>query len=359
MTIYILNFLTLPLYGFIFNRRTLCFIASLQMFLILAFRADTIGVDLPTYQTGFEYISGLSFEDMAVTLNFFHFADLPHLWGFESGWVVLNWLVSAFGFGFHGLLVVCAAINMAVCGWFISRYSKIPWLSFALISALSIYSFMFGILRQSLALSFVLLMTAAFDREKYKTAFFCFLLAFTIHRASLISLALLFLLWIHSQSKNKFVFAFAAWVPFVVLSGFIYNTLVTSVMVLLSNGYEDLNHELQANNLLLLLAGIAIGIILFYDFGTRCTKMESLSLWAVLAALYWETFGLFNDVLARSVAFYLFFVALAIPLVLASYKHRGIAQIGKLAVYILLLAFLVYQLSLDTSIVPYLSVLDE
>lgn len=96
MTIYILNFLTLPLYGFIFNRRTLCFIASLQMFLILAFRADTIGVDLPTYQTGFEYISGLSFEDMAVTLHFFHFADLPHLWGFESGWVVLNWLVSAF-----------------------------------------------------------------------------------------------------------------------------------------------------------------------------------------------------------------------------------------------------------------------
>lgn len=158
---------------------------------------------------------------------------------------------------------MCAAINMAVCGWFISRYSKIPWLSFALISALSIYSFMFGILRQSLALSFVLLMTAAFDREKYKTAFFCFLLAFTIHRASLISLALLFLLWIHSQSKNKFVFAFAAWVPFVVLAGFIYNTLVTSVMVLLSNGYEDLNHELQANNLLLLLAGIAIGIILF------------------------------------------------------------------------------------------------
>lgn len=84
---------------------------------------------------------------------------------------VLNWLVSAFGFGFHGLLVVCAAINMAVYGWFISCYSKIPWLSFALISALSIYSFMFGILRQSLALSFVLLMTAAFDREKYKTAF--------------------------------------------------------------------------------------------------------------------------------------------------------------------------------------------
>lgn len=254
---------------------------------------------------------------------------------------------------------MCAAINMAVCGWFISRYSKIPWLSFALISALSIYSFMFGILRQSLALSFGLLMTAAFDREKYKTAFFCFLLAFTIHRASLISLALLFLLWIHSQSKNKFVFAFAAWVPFVVLSGFIYNTLVTLVMVLLSNGYEDLNHELQANNLLLLLAGIAIGIILFYDFGTRCTKMESLSLWAVLTALYWETFGLFNDVLSRSVAFYLFFVALAIPLVLASYKHRGIAQIGKLAVYILLLAFLVYKLSLDTSIVPYLSILDE
>lgn len=87
MTIYILNFLTLPLYGFIFNRRTLCFIAFLQMFLILALRADTIGVDLPTYQTGFEYISGLSFEDMAVTLNFFHFVDLPHLWGFESGWV--------------------------------------------------------------------------------------------------------------------------------------------------------------------------------------------------------------------------------------------------------------------------------
>lgn len=121
MAIYIFNFLSLPVYGKIFNRRSVCWLAGVQMFLILALRADTLGVDLVSYKAGFDYISGLSFTEMLSTLRFFLQAKLPYPLSFESGWVVLTWLISWFGLGFHFLLVVCAGINMIACSRFIYK----------------------------------------------------------------------------------------------------------------------------------------------------------------------------------------------------------------------------------------------
>ena len=353
MAIYIINYLTLPLYGKIFNRRSVCWMAGVQMFLILAFRADTLGVDLTSYRTGFDYISSLSFTEMLSTLRFFLQADLPYPLSFESGWVVLCWLISWFRLGFHALLVVCAAINMIACGWFIYKYSDLPWLSFSIVCGMSIYTYMFGILRQSLALSFILFSICAFEKQKYKRLIILLLIAFTIHRVSIVAALLLVIMKLGVNNKKAYSRFFIAWIPFVAISGLLYRYVISRVMIFMNKGYAG--HGFQWNNLITLLVIITIAIIALYDFNNIRTSIEALSAWSVLVALYWETLGLFNDNLARSVQLFTFFVAFAIPQVVVNYHDARIAKTGEAVVYILLLGFMIYSLT-GSAIVPYRSI---
>ena len=80
----------------------------MQMFLILALRADSVGVDLTTYKEAFDYISTLTYTDVLSRIRILHTALLPHPFDMESGWMILNWLISVLGFNFRILLVICA-----------------------------------------------------------------------------------------------------------------------------------------------------------------------------------------------------------------------------------------------------------
>ena len=353
MAIYLINYLTIPVYGKIFNRRSICWLASIQMFLILALRADELGVDLLSYRAGFNYISGLSFVQMLSTLRFFFQADLPYPLSFESGWVILNWLISWLGLGFHSLLVLCAAINMTACGWFIYKYSDIPWMSFSILCGINVFTYMFGILRQSLALSFILFAVCAFDERKYKRSILLLLLAFTIHRVSIVAVLLFAIMKLGLNNKKIYNCFFMAWIPFIAISGLLYRYVISRMMSFMYEGYAG--HGFQWNNLLTLLIIITIAIIALYDFNNISSSIEALSVWAILLALFWETIGLFNDNLARIVQIFTFFVSFVVPQVLVSYHDARIAKMGEAVVYILLFGFMIYSLN-GSAIVPYRSI---
>ena len=56
MAIYLLNFISIPIYDLLIkNKKKLVLIVSLQLFLILALRADTLGVDLDNYKQFYEF----------------------------------------------------------------------------------------------------------------------------------------------------------------------------------------------------------------------------------------------------------------------------------------------------------------
>lgn len=348
--IYVFNFLSMPVYGKVFRRRSFCWLASMQMFLILALRADTVGIDLSTYHSAFDYISQLNFEELLSKLHFFQVAGLPYPYSLESGWVVLNWVLSFLGLGFRGLLVFCAATNMVACGQFIYEYSKKPWLSYCIVSGLGIYSCMFGILRQALALSLVLFSICSFDKGNWKKAAVLFALAFTVHRTAMVALVLFALMKLGYKKKKQYIRAFLAWVPFMCVSPIIYNRFVKDVMLWFGKGYSG--NGLHWNNLMTLLLLIVMAIIALCDFRKIDGKVGLLSIWAVLAAVYWETFGLYNDNFARSVQFLTFFVALAIPQVLVGYSDKRVAKIGEAMAYFLLFGFMAYSLH-NSDIVPY------
>lgn len=349
LSVYILNYLSILLYAKIFNRRSFCIVASTQLFIILALRADTLGADLQVYASAFEYISRMDVLDMLSRIRLVKNAVLPYPYSLESGWMLLNWFISYIGFNFRTLLVVCAAINMYAYGKLVYRYSNIPWMSYCIFLALNTYTYMFGILRQSLAMSIVILAVMAFDSNKNK-ALILSLLAFAIHRTAIIVLIFFYIMKKKPKKKQLFMTFVLGWPLFLIISPFIYRNIIIYMMRFFQKGYQGTG--LQWNYLMGLLILIGIMIIFLYSFNNIKNPVECLSIWSIIAAMYWETFGMMNATLARGVQYFIVFITLAVPYVLGNYFDYKIVRLGKIAVSIMLFVYMIVSLQ-GTAIVPY------
>lgn len=349
MEIYLYNYLIMPIYAKILNRRSFCIIASLQMFLILAFRSHDVGVDLTVYSQAFEYISSLSFFEMIMRIRIIHDAILPYPFSMEGGWMILNWTIAFLGLGFHSLLVVCAFINMSVCGLYIYKYSNEPWMSFCIICSLGVYTYMFGILRQSLALSIIVYAIDCYASKSEKKAWGWIFIAFTIHRTALLAIVLILIYRTVDASKAKYKAVLIRWIAFAIASPIIYQA--TKIFFrLFGKGYVGAGF--RWNNLMTLLLFVCIATMMLFDFNKIKTRMQVFFLWCMWAAVFWETIGLYNDNLARSVQYFTYFSAFAIPLIVCSYKNKKVVFCGKGVVYTTLFLFLLYTLK-GSAIVPY------
>ncbi len=324
---------------------------AFQLFLILALRDVTLGVDLPNYSAGYKYISGLDFGDMFSRLGISGIADLVYPFSYENGYTVFNWVVSHIGFSFHAFLVVCAAINISSVSYFIYKYSKKPWLSFVIFVAFGFFVYDFGIIRQSLALSMILWSYILLDKKKYIGSIISFIMAFGFHRIAIIAIPLLFLSRTKYITKNKFIALLLLSLPLLLLSGVLYNNVVISMMSSMGKGYAG--HDMIMNNMFMLLAGISLLVLFFYNFKNINNKIDSVSCFALIFAIYFSIIGLYNDNFARGLQFYSIFLVILIPAVLEQYKDQKIIHILEFLIFVLLSGFMWY--SIEGSIIdPYI-----
>lgn len=321
MAIYLYNILSIPVYRlFIKDKKIFTLTVSVQMFLIMAFRDITIGADLKNYANGFQYIRTLGLAELLPRLRLFQTADLIYRYSYESGYVVLNWVLAKLGCSFHDMLIVFAAFNMISFGCFIYRYSKIPWLSFVLLSGLNMYEYAFGILRQSLAVCIVLWAVPYILEKKYGKACLILLFAFMFHRTSLV----FFLLLVFAEkpfTRKRFQCHMAVWVGMLAVTPVFYEKILSKILILLGKGrYTEVNFRL--NNQIILMVGIALVIYLLIDLQNFVPAGERLILRAYLLSIPVEIIGMCNDSFARSIEYYYIFVILLIPAAIATYQYR-------------------------------------
>ena len=352
MVIYLINIFLILLYSiFIKDKKKFVILVSLQLFLILALRCSTLGVDLNNYSAGFNYIKNLSFFDMLSRLHIIDIAALVYPFDYEGGYVLLNWIVGNLGLSFHGFLIVCAFINIFSVGYFIYKYSDIPWISFIVLCTFGIYTYFFGILRQSLALSFFLLSLHFALQNKKGKAILLFFFAFWMHRAVLIMLPIYLFINRKSITKKSYTIALLLSIPFLLLSGQIYNYIVYPIMSFFGKGY--VGNGFQLNNLIILLYIVAFIVMIFANFkkGSE-NKINSIAIWALILSIYVEILGMYNDNFARVVQMYNTFLLITIPYVVKQYNNQKSIIFVKSLMVILLTSFFVYT-TRESEIVPY------
>ena len=355
MWIYIINFVLIIAYGiFIKNKKLYVSLAAAQTFLILALRAPTLGVDLDNYSAGFEFISGLDLADLVSRLNLIKTAELVYPFDYESGYAVANWIVGKMGFDFHGFLVIHAAFCMFSAGRFIYKYCDDPKVGFALFLSMGFFQYLFGILRQTLALAILLFAIPLIKKKKPIPYILICLLAFTVHRVSLILVPLYFICQIR-LTKKRYIITLAGEVALLALSPVIAKFVLEPLLHLIGKTRYTL--QFNMNMQIIIIALIAVMILIFAPFDKIYEESDQNMLcWMFLLALAIQIIGMYNDVVARAVYIpYIAIVAL-IPNVLERYRHPGLAWVGKIALCSLTLLFMIYQIH-GSVITPYVTFL--
>lgn len=355
MTVLVANAALILLYTAVFhsNKKVVVALGTIQIFLLLALRADTYGTDAIYYMNGYNLISQFSFSGLLASLNpnLFSTAHLVYPFSYENGWVVLNWIVSRFGLEYHWFIVVTSAITAICFGRFVYRYSENPGLSLFVICSMNFLLYSFFILRQTIALC-VCLEAIPFILKRRPLPFcLVMLLAVCFHRSAII-FALLYPLAGMKLKKDTYPKAVILFFVVLLASVTVLSFVVPALLSLFFKAH--LEFKFEWNSLILLQLLITVGCC-FFD--TEKISAESvvnnLLLWALPASLISYVFMLTNVVLARSNEYLWIFIVLLIPLMVRRLEGHLRVLVTMLLV-LLLFGFLVYLVQ-GSVFDPYLS----
>ena len=356
MAVYLYNLVSIPIYGaLIKNRKWLIFLISTQMFLILALRAETIGVDLDNYSTYFYYYQNYSFLDILKSFRFIKSSAIP--WGHESGFVLLSWFVGKLGLEFHALMVVVAAISIAGIGSFVYRYAEDVTLSYMCVVALGVFNTLFGILRQSCGLAIFFAALPALKRRNAKIYFSCVIAATLFHVVFLTMIPLWFL------AKIKMNRSWAA----IVAGGSMAMTLVFPILlkfildpflVKLGRGYGEVPLVFQWNNMFIFILAIFLMVVFLDRSGKSSLKAKQPELsWGFAMALPIQATAFFLPTISRAaIGIFLPVGCVLLGNVLCNYRGKKIAGLIRIVLCLFLIVFYAHNIRGNTNLVPYVAI---
>lgn len=349
MAIYLLLFASVPFWYLIFRKHKKIYVSiiALELFALLAIRSPMLGVDMPNYVGGYEYISKLSFKEMISSLELIFPARLNHLYAYESGYVVLNWVLSHLGINFHGFLIIYAAFCVFAHARFIYKYSKLPWLTFLIFIAFGAYGYLFGLLRQAIAASILLISVDAINKKKLIRFLFLVFIAFTFHRSAMIFLPLYFLSKI-KFNKSVFIGGFAIYAfEFVALVTVAKNIIQAVLLAFGKSSYSISGFSL--NNFTLLLIASLLFFMLVWNMKQNCKEKDYNLICAGLwLGVFLQLGSSYLDLIGRIyTGYFLLFFALAFSWAMRDMKKqsRALYYLGSVMLCGMLFAYYILYLN--------------
>ena len=346
MILYALNFLSIPVYGrFIKNRKRLVLLICLQLFLILALRVDTLGVDLVGYKIYFDAYKELSFVE--IIEGFQCIGNFEHGYSMESGFVVLCWIVGKLGFSFHGFLVIYAIICLSSVGVFIYRYCKDIPMAFIVFLTFGAFVTFFGILRQSLGLAILLFAIPYLKKRNLVKFLILIFIAGLFHSTMWLGVPLYFISKINVTKKTYILGILGSF--FIVASIPILSPiLIAPVLNLFGKTYEISGFEW--NNMYLIIICIAILFTLIYKFEN---EDETVFHWGFIFAVMIQSVAFYFPIFSRvSNAVFMNFLCPIFPTFINSLSKK-FSSLIKWVVVILMLALYIYSID-GNNLIPFI-----
>lgn len=376
MLVYIINYITYYPYGrFLKNKKTISYLISAQLFLILVLRSVSVGwVDLSNYKAGYSYISNLSFIDLLLSLRLVSVAKLVFPFSYESGYVILNWLFAKVGCTFEIFLVFYSAFCILSIKHFIDQNSDIGYLSFALFTALGMYTYSFYVLRQTLAICILLFSVSFIKKRKIIPFLLIVFAAFTVHRISIIFMPLYFVYNL-KVTKKLYIIVTSAIVVLLFTAPVLYRFVINPLLIFIGKqSFADINYSFNFKILLMLV--IFAGIFVIGNFESLFdSDINRLAFYGFTLSIPIEILGMCNEGFARQVDVLFIFVIILIPNLISAcayapnsffdkiifkkipvsaklYIEKHFSVIAETTVYIAFLIFYIYTLR-TSYIVPY------
>lgn len=211
------------------NKKYFIFV-TLFMIILVGFRDFSVGIDTYGYYKTYIRYANIDFN--------YIFRDHVK----EKGYIFIQILFNKLGIGFLGFNILYAVFNFCIISLLIYRYSKMPWLSYFLYICFSFYTLSFTMVRQTLAMSIVILAVMQ-DKKDGIWSFLKFVLfiyiAHMFHSSAIITLPLWFVRRIKFNKRLAIVIFIIAFFTFVFKSKMA--NFVINYATEISDKYESYN----------------------------------------------------------------------------------------------------------------------
>lgn len=272
-----------------------------------------------------------------------------------------NWLLKFFsilsGEEFQVFLIVSAIFIEAAVAYLIYKYSPLPWLSFLVWNCMGFYVSGFNIVKQSIAMGFIMIAFVGIMEEKPKQFTLFTILAGFVHTPALIFLPAYILSRLKFTLQTLIIYTCAAAVIFINRE---------SVVELMQEFYYEegiIGNDTGLGARFFLIVLFIIAGFAMKGFNNKYfSKVANLM---VVAAIL-QMFSGFDNVFTRLTDYYLQFLIIFVPLSFGDYKDEKLIGVSegirldvppklRLVIIIFLSVFLIWfynKCCIDVEIIP-------
>lgn len=320
MTIYVINIAMIGVYSIFYNllrrysksqdklKKFFINISVLQLFLLLALRSKSVGVDANGYLSNFNFVKSSSFQEL-----------LQHR--FEIGYKLLTKFISILTEKDQVFLSIIAGLSIIPVGRFIYKYSKKPFLSFAIYISFNFYMFTFSGLRQSIAFSIIYLSYDYIKQRKPLKFLLMVLLATSFHKSAIIFLPAYFI------TKIKLTETVISGFAFVDIFILVFKKQIMSFVTKHFFQAYEIVESLSVNWFLFSLFIFLVCLFFYKNVVKQDATSQHLYL-LVATGISIMLLATVSTNAMRMANYYYVFVILLIPEVIASLKDSRLALLG-------------------------------
>lgn len=309
------------------------FCGMIMLFLILALKKETVGVDITGYRVQYELSRKISWK----------------VWDyvyFENGYIVLQKVFSKIGISFQVFTMILYAFFCSILYFFVKKYSKNVTISLLIFICYQFFVFSISGLRQTVAMG-ICLIAFMIDYEKKKTlkAIGLIILAMQIHSSAVVFLIVPIVMRLEKKRVDIYI----------------WNILV--LMCILGRKYFwkiisyfyglDVETAVLGGNMLLVL-GIAIFAIFTYYFSYKSNAPLDNTYIRIAFLSVISYFVLCGSTLLRASMYFNLFYIVLIPHFIEKYRTRDRMLLNILMTTFLIILFYKETLSINQlEICPY------
>ena len=328
------------------QKKTFLIIVCFEMICFAGLRATSLGADTTTYLNALEHYSSLPHEEILK-------AKLVWPYDFEMGYFMLTKICAWLSLSKTSFLFLIAILIYAPVCWFILQYSENPLLSVLTYFTFGCFEYSFGIFRQMIALSIVLIGTKYIREKKIVKYLVTVGLAMTFHTTAIIMLPLYWIYQIRMGKKLKWVFVAEA-ICFVSARVIV---LLTTKIFPKYIGYISGEYDVQGGSyLMLMLLNLVFiaGCILERKEENQDNIMLRMSVNATVIASFLQILGYSMGIFGRIVPYYSIYLLILIPFLMNRYFKKNIIFVHFIGTIALIILF--YFIAKGSCINPYISI---
>lgn len=284
-----------------YRSRIICSFGFILVFLILALRHWSMGVDL-----GYYAVEEVGYIPSFAKLNEYSWGEILKMkeyLNYERGYIIFNKLVGSINNNKQFFLGVCAFINISVVAVYIHKKSKLPLLSWIIFLGLPVSLMFFSGLRQSVAISITMLSMYWIEKKKPIPFILTILLAWLFHKSAILFLIAYPMYYVNLTDLQKLIFALLIPVVFV---------LKGPLFAVLSKILKD-NAEAEttgAGTLFIIFTAIYIALLLLNNYHNK-KQNELINLFYI--ACLCQAFGGLYPLAMRVGYYFMPYLAIALP----------------------------------------------